>query len=112
MTIKADLLVIAPHPDDSEFGIAGTVARWTLEGKTVVYVICTNGDKGTGDPSLKPEELIKIRQEEEKGGGEGAPRKGGNFPGLSRSRSGGHRRFQERSRATDTHLSAIHRSDQ
>lgn len=66
MTIKADLLVIAPHPDDSEFGIAGTVARWTLEGKTVVYVICTNGDKGTGDPSLKPEELIKIRQAEER----------------------------------------------
>jgi LmbE family N-acetylglucosaminyl deacetylase len=65
MTVKADLLVIAPHPDDSEFGIAGTVAKWVHEGKTVVYVICTNGDKGTSDPSIKPAELVKIREEEE-----------------------------------------------
>ena len=66
MPIKADLLVIAPHPDDSEFGIAGTVARWAHEGKTVVYVICTNGNKGTSDPDIKPEELVKIREDEEK----------------------------------------------
>jgi LmbE family N-acetylglucosaminyl deacetylase len=65
MTIKADLLVIAPHPDDSEFGIAGTAAKWAQQGKSVVYVICTNGDKGTSDPNIKPAELIKIREQEE-----------------------------------------------
>jgi LmbE family N-acetylglucosaminyl deacetylase len=65
MAIKADLLVIAPHPDDSEFGIAGTVAAWAKEGKSVVYVICTNGDKGTSDLNIKAEELAKIRVEEQ-----------------------------------------------
>jgi len=35
-------LIIAPHPDDVDFGIAGTVARWTSEGKKVAYVICTS----------------------------------------------------------------------
>jgi LmbE family N-acetylglucosaminyl deacetylase len=60
------LMVIAPHPDDSEFAISGTVARLTKEGKKVVYVVCTNGDKGTSDRSIKPEDLAKIRQEEQR----------------------------------------------
>jgi LmbE family N-acetylglucosaminyl deacetylase len=59
------LLVISPHPDDCEFGVAGTVARLVKEGKNVVYVICTNGDKGTIDMSLTPKKLIKIREQEE-----------------------------------------------
>lgn len=59
------LMVVSPHPDDCEFGIAGTVARLTKEGKQVVYVICTNGDKGTSDRSLKPEKLAKIREKEQ-----------------------------------------------
>lgn len=64
-TKKADVMVITPHPDDAEFGVAGSVARWTREGKVVVYVVCTNGDKGTNDPNMKPEELAKIREEEQ-----------------------------------------------
>jgi len=63
---KADVLVIMPHPDDSEFGCAGTVAHWTREGKRVVYVILTNGDKGTSDRSLTPEKLAAIRQVEQR----------------------------------------------
>ena len=59
-------LIIAPHPDDAEFGIAGTVARWTKEGKQVVYVSCTSGDKGTSDPNIKPAELAKIREKEQR----------------------------------------------
>ncbi|MBN1188378.1 MAG: PIG-L family deacetylase [Dehalococcoidales bacterium] len=66
MTVKADLLVIAPHADDAEFGIAGTVARWAKEGKNVVYVICTNGDKGTSDPFTNTEELARTRIEEQR----------------------------------------------
>ncbi len=62
---RAQVLVIGPHPDDSEFGAAGTVARWVREGKQVVYVICTNGDKGTSDIHIKPEELARIREGEE-----------------------------------------------
>ncbi len=65
MTKSADVMVVTPHPDDAEFGVAGTVARWTKEGKDVVYVVCTNGDKGTSDRSVKPEELAKIREQEQ-----------------------------------------------
>lgn len=62
---KADMMVICPHPDDAEFAIAGTVARRVKEGKAVVYVICTNGDKGTSDRNMRPEELVKIREQEQ-----------------------------------------------
>jgi LmbE family N-acetylglucosaminyl deacetylase len=62
----ADVLVVTPHPDDAEFGVAGTVARWTRKGRQVVYVVCTNGDKGTRDFSLKPEQLAAIRQKEQR----------------------------------------------
>ena len=65
MSEAVDILVITAHPDDAEFGVAGTVARWTREGKQVVYVVCTNGDKGTSDRSLKPEQLAEIRKKEQ-----------------------------------------------
>jgi LmbE family N-acetylglucosaminyl deacetylase len=60
------LMVIAPHPDDSEFGVAGTAARLAKEGKKIVYVICTNGNKGSSDRKMTPEKLIKIRKKEQK----------------------------------------------
>ena len=66
MTEQADVLVVTPHPDDAEFGVAGTVARWTKQGKQVVYVGCTNGNKGTSDPDVKPDELAEIRQNEQR----------------------------------------------
>jgi len=59
-------LVMGPHPDDSEFGVAGTVANWIREGKTVVYAIVTNGDKGTSDPNIRPEALRVIREKEQR----------------------------------------------
>ena len=66
MTVKrAQVMVVIPHPDDAEFGVAGTVARWVREGKEVVYVVCANGDKGTSDYSMKPEKLVKIREREQ-----------------------------------------------
>ena len=65
MTIKADMMVITPHPDDAEFGVAGTIVRWTREGKSIIYVVCTNGDKGTSDRNMKPQELARIREQEQ-----------------------------------------------
>ncbi len=62
---RADILVITPHPDDAEFGVAGTAVHWVREGKVVVYVVCTNGDKGTDDIKIKPENLAKIREKEQ-----------------------------------------------
>ena len=65
MTKQAQVMVVIPHPDDAEFGVAGTVARWTGEGKDVIYVVCTNGDKGTSDSHMKPDELARIREQEQ-----------------------------------------------
>lgn len=59
------LMVVTPHPDDAEFGVAGTVAHLTQEGEKVIYVVCTNGDKGTSDRNMKPEELARIREQEQ-----------------------------------------------
>ena len=66
MTKQADIMVITPHPDDAEFGVAGTVVRWVSEGKDVIYVVCTNGDKGTSDPDIKPDELARTREQEQR----------------------------------------------
>ncbi len=66
MAVKqAQVMVVTPHPDDAEFGVAGTVARWVKEGKDVIYVVCANGDKGTSDINMKPEKLVKIREQEQ-----------------------------------------------
>jgi LmbE family N-acetylglucosaminyl deacetylase len=70
VTEQADILVVTPHPDDAEFGVAGTVARWTKQGKQVAYVVCTNGNKGTSDPAVKPDELAEIRQNEQRAAAE------------------------------------------
>ena len=63
---KSEIMVITAHPDDSEFGAAGSVAKWILEGKRVVYVVCTSGDKGTDNPDIPSHELAKIREKEQK----------------------------------------------
>jgi LmbE family N-acetylglucosaminyl deacetylase len=60
------MMVVTPHPDDAEFGVAGTVHKLTREGKKVVYVVCTNGDKGTSDRNMKPEDLMKTREKEQR----------------------------------------------
>jgi LmbE family N-acetylglucosaminyl deacetylase len=64
-TKQAQVVVVTPHPDDAEYGVAGTVVRWVSQGKEIVYVVCTNGDKGTSDTTVKPEELAKTREEEQ-----------------------------------------------
>lgn len=58
------VLVVTPHPDDSESAAGGTIARWCAEGKRVVLVVCTDGRKGTGDRSIEPADLAKTREKE------------------------------------------------
>jgi len=60
------VMVVTAHPDDSEFGAGGTVAKLVKEGKYVSYCILTNGDKGSGDRSMKPEQLVEIREDEQR----------------------------------------------
>jgi len=61
----AYILTISPHPHDAEWGMGGTIARWTKEGKDVVSAVCTNGDKGSGNPAVVPAELAKTREQEQ-----------------------------------------------
>ncbi|UCE54781.1 MAG: PIG-L family deacetylase [Desulfobacterales bacterium] len=65
MTREAEIMVVTPHPDDAEYGVAGTVARWTKKGKRVIYVVCTNGDKGSSDPNMTGEKIAKVRKKEQ-----------------------------------------------
>ena len=60
------VLVVTAHPDDSEFGAGGTVAKLVREGKHVSYCIVTNGNKGSSDRSMTPERIARIREEEQR----------------------------------------------
>lgn len=60
------VLVVVAHPDDAEFGCAGTVARWTDSGTEVEYLICTDGASGSADPAIGREELTELRQREQR----------------------------------------------
>ena len=59
------VLVVVPHPNDSEFWCGGTIARWTSEGASVRYVICTDGGKGTTDPAVSGIDLVARREREQ-----------------------------------------------
>ena len=56
------ILVIAAHPDDVDFGAAGTVATWTDAGLDVSYCIVTNGDAGGSDEEFPREEMPPLRR--------------------------------------------------
>ena len=58
-------MVVVAHPDDAEFGCSGTVARWCSEGVEVVYVLCTDGSKGSSDPEMTSARLTAIRRREQ-----------------------------------------------
>ncbi len=60
------VLVVAAHPDDIEFGAAGTVARWTGEGTSVHYLLFTRGDKGSRDPGADPHAVAATREAEQR----------------------------------------------
>jgi LmbE family N-acetylglucosaminyl deacetylase len=59
------VLVVFAHPDDAEFGSAGTSARLARDGKEVFYVVVTDGSKGSSDPDMTPERLIETRRREQ-----------------------------------------------
>jgi LmbE family N-acetylglucosaminyl deacetylase len=59
------ILVIAAHPDDVDFGAAGTVARWTEAGTEVSYCIVTDGAAGGSDQSISRPEMVTLRQAEQ-----------------------------------------------
>jgi LmbE family N-acetylglucosaminyl deacetylase len=58
-------LVVAAHPDDVDFGAAGTVAAWTKAGVEVTYCVITDGQAGGFDPALDRSEMPRIRRAEQ-----------------------------------------------
>lgn len=58
-------LVVVAHADDIEFGMAGTVARWTDAGAQVTYCIVTDNSSGSNHADADLSELVKTRQQEQ-----------------------------------------------
>jgi len=63
-------LVIAAHPDDADFGAAGTAHLWSKQGWEFYYLVCTDGSKGTEDPTLTADRLVPMRQKEQRAAAE------------------------------------------
>jgi LmbE family N-acetylglucosaminyl deacetylase len=59
------VMVIGAHPDDPEFGCAGTVAKWAGEGKELTYLLLTSGDKGSHNREMSPGAVASIREKEQ-----------------------------------------------
>lgn len=67
--VPTSAMVVVAHPDDAEFLVAGTVAKWARAGAEVTYVIITKGDKGSDDPEMTPSRLTTIREAEQRAAG-------------------------------------------
>lgn len=63
------VLAIGAHPDDLEFGVAGSAAAWVKAGAQVHYLICTDGSKGSDDPNLTSSQLTDLRRQEQRDAG-------------------------------------------
>jgi LmbE family N-acetylglucosaminyl deacetylase len=59
-------MVIAAHPDDADFGPAGTAAKWIDAGSAGWLVCCTSGDQGGEDPDADPLALAAVREAEQR----------------------------------------------
>jgi LmbE family N-acetylglucosaminyl deacetylase len=59
------ILVVIAHPDDVDFGAAGSVARWTDAGIDVAYCILTDGEAGGRHTGMGPDELADVRRVEQ-----------------------------------------------
>ncbi len=67
-------MAIMAHPDDYEFGAAGSIAKWIREGWTFYYVVCTDGGGGGPDDAVDcglgaRRELTKLRKREQRAAG-------------------------------------------
>ena len=58
-------MVIVAHPDDIEFGCAGTVAQWVQDGAEICYVLCTSGDVGIAEVGMTKARAAEIREAEQ-----------------------------------------------
>jgi LmbE family N-acetylglucosaminyl deacetylase len=57
-------LVLVPHPDDPEYGVAAAVAKWTASGKTVRYALACRGEAGI--EGMRPDQAGPLREGEQR----------------------------------------------
>jgi LmbE family N-acetylglucosaminyl deacetylase len=55
------VLAVYAHPDDADVACGGTLARWAKAGSAVHLLVCTDGGKGTTDPTVEPAQLASAR---------------------------------------------------
>ncbi len=60
------ILVVTAHPDDVDFGVAGSVATWVKAGIDVAYCVVTDGDAGGSDRTISRPEMAVIRRHEQR----------------------------------------------
>ena len=63
-------LAIVAHPDDAEFNCGATLAKWSAAGAEIGLLLCTDGSKGTWDPTIAADELVPRRQTEQRAAAE------------------------------------------
>lgn len=59
------VLAIGAHADDIDFGASGSIAAWAKAGARVEYVVVTDGSKGSADQAMSPDQLVKLRRDEQ-----------------------------------------------
>lgn len=62
--VPESAMAIVAHPDDIEFGTAGTLARWAKAGARISFVLCTSGDVGIAEEGMTRARAIEIREAE------------------------------------------------
>lgn len=60
------VLAVGAHPDDIDFGAAGSVAAWAKAGARVEYLVITDGSKGSPEQDMTSDQLIQLRQREQR----------------------------------------------
>lgn len=65
-TTPERVLMIQAHPDDAEFSIGGTMAKWAAAGAEIIYCSITSGDKGTKDAGMTGPALSTLREAEQR----------------------------------------------
>ncbi|MDQ1396483.1 MAG: hypothetical protein QOG64_1742 [Acidimicrobiaceae bacterium] len=66
LAVPVRALAVGAHPDDIEFGCGATLAKWAAEGCEIHHLVCTDGSKGSWDPSEDTARLVALRQEEQR----------------------------------------------
>ena len=66
LPVPGAALAVGAHPDDIEFGCGATLAKWAAAGCQIHHLVCTDGSKGSWDPSADTARLVVDRQEEQR----------------------------------------------